>query len=242
MTDDELTTRDLAGVADPDQDADAERRDDSRDEVESDGRRDRGAAAAGRDLDHDSRSDGASPDRGEGAPRSSERSAADELSEPASARAGGTSSDDARATALGDGAPEAPSEDEGGGDAPFGSETAGDAGPGVVDPGPVAVADGASATRRAADGDSGPLLPPDQIERFTNRWHDVQAGFVDEPRTSVEQADALVADLMQRLAASFSKERDALEGQWDRGDEVSTEELRVALTRYRSFFDRLLSA
>jgi hypothetical protein len=65
---------------------------------------------------------------------------------------------------------------------------------------------------------------------------------VDEPRDAVAEADALVADLMQRLAAGFSHERERLEGQWDRGDDVSTEDLRVALTRYRSFFDRLLSA
>jgi hypothetical protein len=89
---------------------------------------------------------------------------------------------------------------------------------------------------------AGPLLPADQGERFTGRWQEIQAGFVDEPRQSVERADALVADLMQRLAASFSEERERLEGQWDRGDEVSTEDLRVALTRYRAFFDRLLSA
>ena len=90
--------------------------------------------------------------------------------------------------------------------------------------------------------DRGPLLPDDQSERFTNRWQEIQASFVDQPRDSVEQADALVADLMQRLAASFSNERERLEAQWDRGNDVSTEDLRVALTRYRSFFDRLLSA
>jgi hypothetical protein len=86
------------------------------------------------------------------------------------------------------------------------------------------------------------LLPTDQADRLTVRWEKVQAGFVDEPRESVEQADALVADLMQRLAASFSDERKHLESKWDQGDDVSTEELRVALTRYRSFFERLLSA
>jgi hypothetical protein len=90
--------------------------------------------------------------------------------------------------------------------------------------------------------DREPLLPPDQSTGFTARWQEIQASFVDEPRNSVAQADTLVADLMQRLAASFSDERERLEGQWDRGDDVSTEELRVALTRYRSFFDRLLSA
>jgi hypothetical protein len=87
-----------------------------------------------------------------------------------------------------------------------------------------------------------PLLPADQTERFTSRWQEIQGGFVDQPRQSVEQADALVADLMQRLAASFSNEREQLEGQWDRDGDVSTEDLRIALTRYRSFFDRLLQA
>lgn len=89
---------------------------------------------------------------------------------------------------------------------------------------------------------SGRLLPDDQAARFTTHWQEIQASFVDQPRESVQQADALVADLMQRLAANFSNERERLEGQWDRGDDVSTEDLRVSLTRYRSFFDRLLSA
>jgi hypothetical protein len=89
---------------------------------------------------------------------------------------------------------------------------------------------------------SEPLLPDDQTRVFTSRWEEIQAGFVDEPRESVQQADALVADLMQRLASSFADERKQLEGQWDQGDDVSTEDLRVALTRYRSFFERLLSA
>jgi hypothetical protein len=89
---------------------------------------------------------------------------------------------------------------------------------------------------------SGSLLPADETGGFTTRWTEIQASFVDEPRASVQQADALVADLMQRLAAGFSDERQRLEGQWDRGDDVSTEDLRVALMRYRSFFDRLLAA
>jgi hypothetical protein len=108
-------------------------------------------------------------------------------------------------------------------------------------------------TKRALEADSSdaggvtgdgrePLLPGDQSERFTTQWQEIQASFVDRPRESVEQADALVADLMQRLAASFSDERERLEEHWDRGDDVSTEDLRVALTRYRSFFDRLLTA
>jgi hypothetical protein len=87
-----------------------------------------------------------------------------------------------------------------------------------------------------------PLFPSDQSDSFTSRWQEIQTSFVDQPRDSVAEADALVADLMQRLAGSFAQERERLEAQWDRGDDVSTEDLRVALTRYRSFFDRLLSA
>ena len=89
---------------------------------------------------------------------------------------------------------------------------------------------------------SEPLFAGAQSDEFRQRWETIQTGFVDEPRRAVEQADALVADLMQRLAGMFSEERKNLEGQWDRGDDVSTEDLRVALQRYRSFFDRLLSA
>jgi hypothetical protein len=93
----------------------------------------------------------------------------------------------------------------------------------------------------ATDDSAEPLFANEESENFTNRWQEIQTSFVDQPRDAVAQADALVAELMQRLAGSFSQERERLEAQWDRGDDVSTEDLRVALTRYRSFFDRLLS-
>lgn len=100
-----------------------------------------------------------------------------------------------------------------------------------------------SVEQHASDAERAePLLPADQTDRFRQSWEDIQRDFVDRPRESVEQADALVADLMQRLAAGFSNERSRLESQWEGGDDVSTEDLRVALTRYRSFFQRLLSA
>jgi hypothetical protein len=86
-----------------------------------------------------------------------------------------------------------------------------------------------------------PLFPTDEAERFRSRWQETQTGFVDEPRNAVEQADKLVAEMMQRLAKVFSDERSRLEEQWSRGDDIDTEDLRVALQRYRSFFDRLLS-
>jgi len=86
-----------------------------------------------------------------------------------------------------------------------------------------------------------PLLVSDETHTFRSRWDSIQTGFVDEPRHSVEQADGLVAEVMKRLAETFAEERSKLEGQWSRGDNVSTEDLRLALQRYRSFFDRLLS-
>jgi hypothetical protein len=92
------------------------------------------------------------------------------------------------------------------------------------------------------DGDRRPLFDEPETASFTTRWREIQVDFVDRPRESVEEADALVAELMQRLAGSFADERGRLEQQWDGGDDVSTEDLRVALTRYRSFFGRLLSA
>lgn len=97
---------------------------------------------------------------------------------------------------------------------------------------PTAVATPAEAT---------PLFPEQELPNLRNSWDDIQAGFVDEPRKSVEEADSLVASTMKRLAEVFAQERSKLEGQWDRGDNVSTEDLRVALQRYRSFFHRLLS-
>jgi hypothetical protein len=86
-----------------------------------------------------------------------------------------------------------------------------------------------------------PLFDTSRAETLRGRWADIQAGFVDEPRRAVEQADSLVAEVMQQLAQAFSEARSGLEGQWDRGDDVNTEDLRQALRRYRSFFDRLLT-
>ena len=87
----------------------------------------------------------------------------------------------------------------------------------------------------------GPLFPDDELHSFRTRWDEVQTSFVDEPRQAVEQADSLVANVVKRIAEQFSAERAQLEKQWDSGDSVSTENLRQALKRYRSFFDRLLS-
>jgi hypothetical protein len=98
-----------------------------------------------------------------------------------------------------------------------------------------------AATDGAATDRSTPLFPTGEAEGFRTRWVEVQTGFVDEPRSAVEQADTLVAEMMKRLAQVFADERGKLEEQWSRGDDISTEDLRQALRRYRSFFDRLLS-
>lgn len=86
------------------------------------------------------------------------------------------------------------------------------------------------------------LLEDDELQSMTMRWKDIQAEFVDEPREAVQEADALVAELMQRLAAMFAGERAGLEERWAGGNQVSTEDLRQGLRRYRSFFERLLAA
>jgi hypothetical protein len=97
-------------------------------------------------------------------------------------------------------------------------------------------------TRRMEDGSSAtPLFSDSDIGDLRSRWSNVQAEFVDEPRRSVEAADQLVATVMQRLAEGFAGERAALEKQWDSGESASTEDLRIALQRYRAFFDRLLN-
>jgi hypothetical protein len=95
--------------------------------------------------------------------------------------------------------------------------------------------------REREDKETTTLFPEKETTDFRTRWTEIQTGFVDEPRHAVEQADALVAEVIKRLADSFAEERSKLEGQWGRGDDVSTEDLRVSLRRYRSFFDRLLN-
>ncbi|HET9399623.1 MAG TPA: hypothetical protein VFO34_01625 [Candidatus Acidoferrales bacterium] len=99
----------------------------------------------------------------------------------------------------------------------------------------------AAAPALAHDDERGPLIAENEVNDLRSRWDAIQVGFVDEPRQAVEQADHLVAEAMKRIAEVFANERSRLEGQWDRGDNVSTEDLRVVLQRYRSFFGRLLS-
>lgn len=112
-------------------------------------------------------------------------------------------------------------------------------------------------TTSRRDWDNTPAMTADQVQEagpatllfsdsdigdLRSRWSNLQAEFVDEPRRAVEDADQLVATVMQRLAEGFAKERDSLEKQWDSGETASTEDLRMALQRYRAFFNRLLNA
>ena len=98
-----------------------------------------------------------------------------------------------------------------------------------------------SAAGSQPEEDSPPLFELAALEDFRSRWGTIQTGFVDNPGGAVKQADELVAAVMKRLAEVFADERANLEQAWAKGDDVSTEDLRVALRRYRSFFDRLLS-
>jgi hypothetical protein len=94
---------------------------------------------------------------------------------------------------------------------------------------------------RSDDEQLVPLFLPDVAKDFRSRWDAVQIGFVDDPRQAVRKADELVAQVMKSVAETFSNEHAKLEGQVDQTDQASTENLRVALRRYRSFFQRLLS-
>lgn len=97
------------------------------------------------------------------------------------------------------------------------------------------------ATVRAPEEERVALFAANEAGDLRARWDSIQVGFVDEPRKAVEEADALVSDTMKRLAEIFSDERQKLESQWDRREDTSTEDFRVALRRYRSFFARLLA-
>ncbi|MGH2527360.1 MAG: hypothetical protein ACRDG2_11500 [Actinomycetota bacterium] len=87
-----------------------------------------------------------------------------------------------------------------------------------------------------------PLFDDDELGTYRSRWDEVQARFVDDPRGTVKDADALVNDVMERLTQTFTDERSSLESRWSEGKDASTEDLRVAMQRYRSFFARLLAA
>ncbi len=90
-------------------------------------------------------------------------------------------------------------------------------------------------------GSPATLLDPIESEHLHTRWSDIQGKFVDEPRAAVQQADALVSEVIKKITRKFANEHSALEGQWKEGNDVSTEDLRQVLQHYRSFFNRLVA-
>lgn len=98
-----------------------------------------------------------------------------------------------------------------------------------------------TADDRSAEQAMGALFPQGELQQFRVRWDQVQASFVDDPRRSVQEADNLVASVVKRIADQFAEQRGKLEGQWSRGDDATTEELRRSMRQYRAFFERLLS-
>jgi hypothetical protein len=92
------------------------------------------------------------------------------------------------------------------------------------------------------NGNHEPLFPGSEMDSFRGRWQSIQGEFVDDPRHAVEEADQLVSNMVSRLSEVFGTQRQKMEGEWSKGEDVSTEDLRQALRRYRTFFDRLLAA
>jgi hypothetical protein len=84
------------------------------------------------------------------------------------------------------------------------------------------------------------LFDDSELQSYRGRWEQVQSDFVDEPREAVQKADDLVSDLVEKLTSGFAQTRSGLEEQWKKGEDASTEDLRIAFTRYRAFFQRLL--
>ncbi|MET9658267.1 hypothetical protein [Streptomyces sp. NPDC006510] len=161
--------------------------------------------------------------------------------DPLGSDAGNLSTDDLRGG--GTSAPEAREADEAATEVPPtfpGEATTPDSSQGPGGENETRQAPAPAAAGEEGDGNA-PLLGEEQ-EGFRSRWQRIQGNFVDDPREAVSAADTLVAEVMQALARTFSDHKQGLEGQWQRGEEVPTEELRVALQRYRSFFNRLLNA
>jgi hypothetical protein len=111
-----------------------------------------------------------------------------------------------------------------------------------VDAPPLAVDDGAGSP--AADDDESPVLlfEPEAAERFRVEWLQIQTRFVDDPKDAVQGADHLLAEVLESLAGTFTERKHELEGQWHGESEALTEDLRLALRRYRTFFNQLLDA
>jgi hypothetical protein len=126
--------------------------------------------------------------------------------------------------------------------APVGEPVADESG--VSKPVPYGAAMGETITHEAPvdtnAGSSPALISREESERFRTRWNEIQGKFVDEPRSAVQQADALVSEVVGQITQMLASGQSSLKSQWNQGNDVSTEDLRKALQRYRSFFNRLV--
>jgi len=84
------------------------------------------------------------------------------------------------------------------------------------------------------------LLREDEVDDWRSRWDSIQIGFVDEPGSSVKQADELVTEVMKQIDRRFSEKHTTLLRQWG-SQEATTEDQRLALQSYRSFFNWLIN-
>jgi hypothetical protein len=105
---------------------------------------------------------------------------------------------------------------------------------------PIAVGPSSVADEEAEGTDL--LLPAERRDDLRRVWLEVQSSFIDEPQDAVRKADGLVQDVLRSVAEGFESARRGLEGDWQRGEQVNTESLRLAFRRYRALFERLLSA
>ncbi len=106
----------------------------------------------------------------------------------------------------------------------------------------VAYGTAPTGTESSAPADQpAPLLSDSEADVFLDRWREVQARFIDDPRAAVQDGDGLVTELMRSLTDRFGEQKRALEERWSSGSQPETEQLRRALQAYRSFFERLLS-
>ncbi|MFC3448787.1 hypothetical protein [Amycolatopsis speibonae] len=96
-------------------------------------------------------------------------------------------------------------------------------------------------TRESTEDSEQTLFAVTDVERFRDSWQGIQTAFVDDPQRAVKEADELVAVVIQNLATTFADHKKDLESAWSQG-EPATEDLRIALRRYRSFFNQLLKS
>ena len=88
--------------------------------------------------------------------------------------------------------------------------------------------------------EAGPVFAPESAQSFRVRWSSIQAGFIDDPRNAVQDADRFVADVVQSFTAGVEARRRALTSAWEQDGHSGTEELRLTMRQYRALVDRIL--